>query len=203
MSLFKFDWLNLTFYPSSFALYLRLHLVICLTWIFKGLALLAADKLVIYSHVSYAVQGLVIFVLFVLNRRVLHIIGQRFVIQIPGASQMFTFSSIKANKYLFSMIYSDGNSWLEKRLQWRRTRAVWIHSRRRNTKREQSEEVRNERYCLTRIFASQLQPELISGFLMRLQTWTSIRNTYLWKNLIVCKCKTTVVLIKLLVKYLL
>lgn len=66
----------------SFALYSRLHIVICLTWICKGFALFADDKLVIYSNVTYAVQGLVIFVLFVMNRHVLHLFHRRYVIKI-------------------------------------------------------------------------------------------------------------------------
>lgn len=56
-------------------------MVICLTWICKGLALLADEKLVIYSNVMYAALGFIIFVLFVMNRYVLSLVRQRYAIR--------------------------------------------------------------------------------------------------------------------------
>lgn len=91
------------FSSSSFALFLRLHLAICLTWICKGLALLADDKLVIYSNVMYAVHGLVIFVLFVMNQQMFHLIHQRYVTKKPV---FFLFSFINSS---ILKTFSDGN----------------------------------------------------------------------------------------------
>lgn len=79
---------------NSFALYLRLHIVICLTWVCKGLALFADEKLVIYSNVTYAVQGLVIFVLFVMNGHVLQLISQRYVWILFFSCRIFKLSFI-------------------------------------------------------------------------------------------------------------
>lgn len=96
---------------------MRLHIVICLTWICKGLALFADEKLVIYSNVTYAVQGLVIFVLFVMNRHVLHLVNQRYVEKKTFATifsfSLFDVEYLKNNITFILKIFSDGNSLLE------------------------------------------------------------------------------------------
>lgn len=87
----------------SFALFLRLHIAICLTWICKGLALLADDKLVIYSNVMFVTYGLVIFVLFVMNGHVLHLIHQRYVHKIT--TYLLVSPILKSNQILFQTYF--------------------------------------------------------------------------------------------------
>lgn len=79
--------------------------MICLTWICKGLALFADEKLVIYSNVTYAVQGLVIFVLFVMNGHVLHLINQRYVVQKAVAFSFDLEPFIKKHHFYFEFFF--------------------------------------------------------------------------------------------------
>lgn len=63
----------------SYSLHLRLYVATCSTWILKALTLRYSwlGGLGFYAKISYDLQGLMIFVIFVLNRHVLHLIHKR------------------------------------------------------------------------------------------------------------------------------
>ncbi|XP_055317784.1 G-protein coupled receptor Mth2-like [Sitodiplosis mosellana] len=63
---------------DNFSLHLRLHMATCLTWILKALTMqYGMNGIGFYANISYTLQGLVIFVIFVMNRHVLHLIHKR------------------------------------------------------------------------------------------------------------------------------
>lgn len=71
----------LFFENSSFTLYLRLFIVMGTTWSMEGISFVISEdsKFFILTDMMNSCQGILIFVLFVLKRRVLRLIKKRFV----------------------------------------------------------------------------------------------------------------------------
>ncbi|XP_031641197.1 G-protein coupled receptor Mth2-like [Contarinia nasturtii] len=61
---------------DNFALYWRLHILICSVWVLEGASfiLVAIPKIQFFANFLFALQGLSTFVIFVMNRHVLHLI---------------------------------------------------------------------------------------------------------------------------------
>lgn len=76
--------IDIYFSPSigySFTLYLRLFIVMGVTWSMEGISFLISPEsdFFLLTDICNTIQGLLIFVLFVMKRRVLRLIKKRFV----------------------------------------------------------------------------------------------------------------------------
>lgn len=78
---FNFFIVKLIFY--RFALHVRLHISVCFVWILKCVSIMFLDipKIQLFTNIFFAFQGLLTFVIFVMNRQVWSLIQKRLVIK--------------------------------------------------------------------------------------------------------------------------
>lgn len=75
----------------SFILYLRLFLVMGVAWSMEVISLMSNSPIFLLTDICNTLQGVFIFILFVMTRRVLRLIKERFVfIRIQFSSYLIT-----------------------------------------------------------------------------------------------------------------
>lgn len=81
MDLLKLKWIFVfVLLLRSYIMYLRLALMMGGTWLMEAISFVSPDStFFMITDILNAVLGVIIFVLFVLNRRVMHLIKKRFV----------------------------------------------------------------------------------------------------------------------------
>lgn len=96
------------FYCSSFTLYLRLFIVMGVTWSMEVISFFISKdaEYFLLTDICNTIQGVLIFFLFVLKRRVLRLIKKRFVLNGCFVSDRHTFTSFLSSHLLIALLFS-------------------------------------------------------------------------------------------------